>query len=82
MNNQSNAATTRATRTPSAHPRRRSRLAMRLRRLLLAATLAGGTVFDLGTCFQDWVEDGVAHQECLEEYGHKPDFVEAMCFDR
>lgn len=52
----------------------------RIQRTLLAVGLAGGTVFDLGGCFQTWVEEGIAHQECLEKYGHKPDFVEELCF--
>jgi len=52
----------------------------RIRCLLLATSLAGGTVFDLGSCFQDWVEKAVERQECIEEYGHKPDFVEELCF--
>lgn len=51
-----------------------------IRSAVLAACLAGGTLFDLGGCFQTWVEEGIAHQECLDEYGHKPDFVEELCF--
>ena len=53
----------------------------RFHRLMFAGFLLGGSVFDLGGCFQTWVEEGVAHEECLEKYGHKPDFVEMMCFD-
>lgn len=53
----------------------------RFQKVVFAGFLLGGSAFDLAGCFQSGFEEYANQQECLEKYGHKPDFVEMMCFD-